>query len=139
MDANNQALRNAVHRVANARLKAAAQNISRVANASKNGKIAELQRELENLKRTMPAASQAVAAAQAVAPEVQATQATHTAENLAVNAVNTLINKIGKGKYNNKLKENPYVNFSNENGYNAANKNNINRAAAARLATFNSP
>jgi hypothetical protein len=87
----------------------------------------------------MSAASQAAAAAQAVAPEMPATQATHTAENLAVNAVNTLINKIGKGKYNNKLKENPFVNFRNENGYNAANKNNINRAAAARVATFNSP
>jgi hypothetical protein len=128
MDPNNQALRNAVHRVANARLKAAAQNISRAANAAKNGELAQLRKELANLKRTLPAARQAAAAAETVAPEVPAAPST-------VNATNTLISKIAAGNYNNRLK-NPYNNLDNAAGYNASRQNNINRAISSRRITF---
>jgi hypothetical protein len=130
----NKALVNAVHAVANARLKAAANTIRQASNANgakKNQLIQNLQRQLEEAKK-------AATAAEAVAPGVPAAPAALNAENQAMNAVNKLINNIGKGNYNNRLKENPFANFSNVNGYNTARKNNVNRAAAARVTTLSS-
>lgn len=129
----NKALVNAVHAVANAHLKAAAQNISRAANAAKNGQIAQFQKEIENLKKTMAEAGQAVRTAEAIEPSLPAAPATLMAE---ANAVNALIKNIGNGIYNNKLKRNPSNNLRNVNGYNAARKNNINRAVAERRTTL---
>jgi hypothetical protein len=125
---SNKALVNAVHAVANARLKAAAQNISRAANAAKNGQIAQFQTEIESLKRTMTEAGQAARTAESIEPSLPAAPAALMAE---ANAVNALIRNIGNGRYNNKLK-NPFNNLSSVIGYNATRKININRAVAAR-------
>ena len=128
----NKALVNAVHALANQKLKAAANTIRQASNANgakKNQLIQNLQRQLEEAKK-------AATVAEAVAPGVPATPATQNAE---IQAVNALIKNIGNGKYNNRLKTNPFANFSNANGYNAARKNNINRAAAARVTTFPPP
>jgi hypothetical protein len=139
----NKALVNAVHAVANARLKAAAQNISRAANAAKNGEIEKLKKELENLKRTMPAARQAAAAAETVATGVPAAPAAQIAETQAVNAMNKLINNIGKGVHNNRIKSSdPFALngiFTNIPGYNATRKNNIQRAVTQRTIHFPPP
>ena len=130
-----KALVNAVHALANQKLKAAANTIRQASNANgakKNQLIQNLQRQLEEAKK-------AATVAEAVAPGVPAAPATQNAENQAVNAVNKLINNIGKGNYNNRLKSDPFANFSNANGYNAARKTNVNRAAAARVSTFPPP
>jgi orotidine-5'-phosphate decarboxylase len=127
-----KALVNAVHALANQKLKAAANTIKQAANANgarKNQLIQNLQRQLEEAKK-------AATTAEVVAPGVPATPDVQNAEVQAGNAVNKLINNIGQGVYNNRLKENPFANFSNVNGYNVAKKNNINRAAADRVLTF---
>ena len=135
MDSMDKALVNAVHALANQKLKAAANTIRQASNA--NG--ARKQDLINNLQRQLEEARKAATVAEVVAPGVPATPATQNAEIQAVNAVNKLINNIGKGNYNNRLKADPFANFSNANGYNAARKNNVKRAAAARVTTFPPP
>jgi hypothetical protein len=129
-----KALVNAVHALANQKLKAAANTIKQAANA--NG--AKKNQLIQNLQRQLDEAKKAVTTAEVVAPGVPATPAVQNAEIQAVNAVNRLIKNIGQGVYNNRLKANPFANFSNINGYNVARKNNINKAAAAQVTTFSS-
>jgi hypothetical protein len=134
----NQALVKAVHAVANQRLKEAA-NAIKAAASQKNATIAQRNATIANLEKKLREAGQAAKAANVVAPGVPAAPAAQTAEIQAVNAVNKIIKNIGEGIYNNRLKTNPFANFSNVNGYNAARKNNISRAAAARVNSFPPP
>lgn len=135
MDPNNKALVNAVHAVANARLKAAAQNISRAANAAKNGQIAQFQTEIEKLKRTMAEAEQAARTAEAIAP-LSAAKPTVAAENSAIKAVNNLITNLNSGSVlpfnswaNAKSK---YPNLPNEYGKLTPNQSERLRVAIAK-------
>lgn len=133
----NQALVRAVHAVANARLKAAANAIRQAAN-QKNVTIAERNATIKNLEQKLREAGQAVKVANVVAP-IPISVSTQTAEVQATNAVNKIIKNIGEGVYNKRLKTDPFANFSNVNGYNAARKNNISRAAAERVISFPPP
>jgi hypothetical protein len=131
MDPPNKALVNAVHAIANQKLKAAANTIRQASNA--NG--AKKQALINNLQRQLEEARKAATVAEVVAPGVQATPAAQNAENQAVNAVNKLIKNIMNQKYNNKLKNLSY-NARNLPGYNATRQNNINRAVQTRRITF---
>ena len=132
----NKALVNAVHAVANARLKAAAQNISRAANAATNGQIAQVQGEIENLKRTMAEAGQAARTAEVIAPNLSAAKPTVAAENSAMKGVNRLINNLNSGnarpfnKWTNA--KNSYPNLPNEYDKLTPNQNARLRAAIAK-------
>jgi hypothetical protein len=118
MDANNQALAKAVHAIANKKLQAVAKNISAAAIAAKNGEISRLTQELENLKKTIPAARQAAIVANAVPAPVNA--ATNMSENQAAKNVAGYIAKISTMKY------------FNLNGLNNQGRNNIRTAIARR-------
>jgi hypothetical protein len=127
----NKVLVNAVHAVANARLKAVANTIRQASNA--NG--AKKNQLIQNLQRQLTDARQAAAAAENVAPRIPAAPATQNAEIQAVNAVNKLIKNIMNQKYNNKLKD-PFYNAKNLPGYNASRQNNINKVVQTRRITF---
>lgn len=118
----NEALRTAVHAIANKKLQALASGIKSAANASgaeKNARIKELERLL----------AEAQAAAKAAGPGPVA-PATVNAENAAIKA---LIKNIGNGKFNTNNKRNVNVNAVKRNTrYRNVNQNAINAAVSKR-------
>jgi len=130
MDPMDKALVNAVHALANQKLKAAANTIRQASNA--NG--AKKTQLIQNLQRQLEEAKKAATVAEAVKP-LPVNAGTQTAEAQATNAVNKLIKNIMNQKYNNKLKD-PFYNAKNLPGYNASRQNNINKAVQTRRITF---
>jgi hypothetical protein len=83
MDPMDKALVNAVHALANQKLKAAANTIRQASNA--NG--AKQKQLILNLQKQLEEAKKAATVAEAVAPGLQVTPATQNAATQAVNAV----------------------------------------------------
>ena len=131
MDPMDKALVNAVHAIANQKLKTVANTIRQASNA--NG--AKKNQLINNLQAQLAEARKATTAAEVVAPGVPVAPSAQAAENQAVNAVNKLIKNIMNQKYNNNLKD-PFYNAKNLPGYNASRQNNINKAVQTRRITF---
>jgi hypothetical protein len=86
LDTTNQALINAVHAIANKKLKAAANTATQAIIAQKNGKIAEMNKRIKELEAQLPEAGQAATAATIINPVIPVTNATRNAvERLITN------------------------------------------------------
>jgi len=120
LDATNQALINAVHALANKKLQTVVNAAKRAASAGNGNK----NKEIARLTAALAAAEEAAKAATAASPGTPAALA------VVINT-NKLINNIGNGVHNNRLKANPFNNLHNVNGYTVQRKNNINAAISA--------
>ena len=119
----NKALTNAIHKVANVKLRNAIKAATSLANAT----VAERNSKIAALEKALAEAKPAAAAAAAAAPN-------KPAENQTVNAANSLIAKVAAGANN--INKTPNNNFRQRTNYSslssANNKARVNAALAKR-------
>jgi hypothetical protein len=118
----NKALVNAIHAIANKKLKSITNTAAQAIRAQQNGNIAEKNRKIKQLQEELNAAKASVTTAAAVSPVTPAAPA-------VVNNVNNLLENIQRGGAN-KMSNN---NFKQRSNYVAANnKARVNQALANR-------